>query len=216
MVPRAPSGAQSVCFTSSAEGWLGTSGRIWRTLDSGQHWALSLAEPPVTAGVADQMDDPVIECSGRQAAWVLFIGFGAAMSHAPYVGFATQDGAHWHLIMEENYIESGARPQLHGPEGPGSYPGPFSVISDDLAAFIGWDPPVGYGAAPLDMAVAGGTQLSARGDISGITQASGAAFLSPQQGWVTGIIQTATTSSYVIEATTDGGYTWTRQYQTQG
>ena len=210
----APGRAQSVCFTSPKGGWLGTPGRIWRTVDGGDHWVLSLAEPPPVAGMADQIDVPVIECSGSEAAWVLFIGSGAATSHAPYLGYATQDGSRWHLVMEEGYIEQAARPQLHAPEGPGSYPGPFSVIGDDTAAFVGYLPPIGYGAAPLDIATAGGSQLASKGYVAGITRPSGTAFLTPEEGWVVGIDQTATSSDFVIEGTSDGGATWTRQYRT--
>jgi hypothetical protein len=38
-----------------------------------------------------------------------------------------------------------------------------------------------------------------------------AAFTSPSQGWVVG--ETLPSRGFVIEATADGGCTWTRQYQ---
>jgi hypothetical protein len=66
------------------------------------------------------------------------------------------------------------------------------------------------------MAEGGGAGRNMRGNVSGMTQAYGVAFISTTQGWVVGTDQTGA-GQYglsVIEATTDGGLTWTRQYQT--
>ena len=152
----------------------------------------------------------MLECVGNSAAWVLFLGSGAALGHVPYLAYATQDAHTMHLLFEESYIESAARPEVHSSDGPGSYPGPFSAISPDAAAFIGFDPAVGYGAAPV-ATVTGGASLSRQGNVSGITQAFGTAFVSATQGWVAGM--NVRTGEYSIETTTNGGHTWTRQYQ---
>jgi photosystem II stability/assembly factor-like uncharacterized protein len=120
------------------------------------------------------------------------------------------------VLFEESYIESAARPAAHAQEDPGSCPGPFSAISPDAAAFVAWDPPVGYGAARVVMVTGGGSSLSRQGMVSGLTQPLAAAFISPSQGWVIGTDQTKPRQygDYVIEATSDGGQTWTRQDQT--
>jgi photosystem II stability/assembly factor-like uncharacterized protein len=215
-VSGAPAMAQTVCFSDPLDGFLGTPGRIWRSTDGGRHWFGSFAEP-ARPGYArrEPGDTAVLECAGNSAAWVLFLGFGAALSHAPYIAFATQDARSWHPLFEETYTESAIMPEVHAPAGPGTYPGPFSAISPDTAAFVGWDPPVGYGAAPLQMVSGGGADRSMRGDVGGTTQAYGLAFTSASDGWVVGTSQAAgQRASYVIEATTDGGLTWTRQYQT--
>jgi photosystem II stability/assembly factor-like uncharacterized protein len=87
----APAMGQTVCFSSPVDGFLATPGRIWRSTDGGRHWSLSFAEP-AQAGYAQREpgDTAVLECAGHSAAWVLFLGFGAALSHAPYIAFATQ------------------------------------------------------------------------------------------------------------------------------
>jgi hypothetical protein len=66
------------------------------------------------------------------------------------------------------------------------------------------------------MVAGGGADRSPRGNVSGATQAYGVAFISTTQGWVVGTDQTVAGQDrkYVIEATTNGGLTWTRQYQT--
>jgi photosystem II stability/assembly factor-like uncharacterized protein len=211
----APAMAQTVCFSTPVDGFLGSPGRIWRSTDGGRRWSLSFAEPAQPGAPPHEPGDTaVLECAGRSAAWVLFLGFGAALGNAPYVAFATQDARSWHAVLEETYTESAIMPEVHAPTGPGSYPGPFSAISPDAAAFVGFDPSAGYGAAPLEMVAGGGADRRTQGNVSGTTQAYGVAFISTSQGWVVGTDHTVAGQYYVIEATTDGGLTWTRQYQT--
>jgi hypothetical protein len=108
-------------------------------------------------------------------------------------------------------LESAIRPRLHLPDGPGSEPGPFSVISADTAAFVGYTPPAnGWGAAPLDVASRGGARLTSAGDIAAINEPLAAAFVSTSRGWVVGENLKARTVE--IEATRDAGRTWTTQY----
>jgi photosystem II stability/assembly factor-like uncharacterized protein len=215
-VPGAPAAAQTVCFSSPFDGFLGTPGRVWRSTDGGRHWTVSFTEPrsSTAAASAQPGDTTVIECAGDTAAWALFLGAGAAMGHSPYLGYATQDARDWHVLFEEEYTESASAPGVHAPQGPGTYPGPFSAISPDSAAFVGSIPAEGLGAAPLEMVTGGGAGRSMLGDIGGVTQAYGAAFVSATQGWVIGTDQTSPgkQGDYAIEATSDGGHTWTRQY----
>jgi hypothetical protein len=211
-VTAAPAHAQTACFTNGTDGWLGTPGRLWRSTDGGRHWSLSFTEP---RGYAHRLpgDTAVLECAGPAAAWVLFLGSGAALSHSPYIAFASPDGRRWRPVLEETYTESALIPSVHVPDGPGSYPGPFSAVSPSVAAFAGYTPPIGFGAAGLDIAADGGARVSWRGMIAGITDPSGVAFISPQQGWVVGTDQLGQTRRrYVIEQTTDGGARWVRQY----
>ncbi|HEY2316294.1 MAG TPA: YCF48-related protein [Streptosporangiaceae bacterium] len=216
-VSGAPAMAQTVCFGDPADGYLGTPGQIWRSTDGGRRWSRSYAEP-ARPGYSQHEpgDTAVVQCAGQSAAWMLFLGFGAALSHSPYIAFATQDARTWHALFEETYTESAIMPEVHAPAGPGSYPGPFSAISPDSAAFVGSDPSVGLGAAPLEMVTGGGADSSKQGYVSDVTQAYGVAFVSSSQGWVIGTDQTVAgqNANYVIESTADGGRTWTRQYQT--
>jgi hypothetical protein len=215
-VPGAPAGAQTACFSTPQDGYLGAPGRIWRTTDAGASWSSAFTEPPASASQATggtAGDTPELGCAAHDAAWVLFLGRGAAMMHSPYLAYATQDGAGWHGVLEEQMIESAIRPKLHLPAGPGSEPGPFSVISPGAAAFVGYTPPAnGWGAAPLVVATDGGAVLSSAGNIPAINEPLAAAFLTPAQGWVVGANLKAHTFS--IEATTDAGRSWSTQYTT--
>jgi photosystem II stability/assembly factor-like uncharacterized protein len=217
-VPGAPAGPQAACFGTARDGYLGTSGRIWRTTNAGATWSLAFTEPAPAASTtsanasAPSADTPEIQCAGTSAAWTLFLGAGAAMMHSPYLAYATENGTSWRGVLEETMLESAIRPALHLPDGPGSYPGPFSVISAGTAAFVGYTPPAnGWGAAPLDLATSDG-KLTRAGDIAAINEPLAAAFISASQGWVVG--ENLKSRTYEIEATTDSGRTWTTQYAT--
>jgi photosystem II stability/assembly factor-like uncharacterized protein len=220
-IAAAPSGAQSACFGSARDGYAGASGRIWRTTDAGLTWALVFTEPRAAAGQAaasqhrsaSGSDTPLLQCAGPAAAWVLFLGSGAAMMHVPYLAYATAQGSEWHGVMEEPVLESALRPALHLAAGPGSEPGPFSVISPQAAVFIGYTPPAnGWGAAPVALVTGGGTALRQAGNVAGINRPLAAAFLSQSQGWVVG--ENLRTNRFLVEATGDGGRSWTTQYTT--
>jgi len=209
-----PANPQSACFTSAANGYLGTPGQIWRTSDGGQSWSLAFTEPTAAKGFSHQLDTPELQCAGPAGAWVLFVGTGAAMMHSPYLAYSTQDGRTWHGVMEESMLESAIRPSLHLPDGPGSEPGPFSAISPSAAAFVGSTPPAnGWGAAPLALASNNGGTLKNAGDVAAINEPFAAAFRTPAQGWVVG--ENLQTRTFAIEATTNAGHTWTTQYQTK-
>jgi photosystem II stability/assembly factor-like uncharacterized protein len=212
-VTGAPAQVQSACFTGSSAGYLGTPGRVWRSTDGGARWSVAFTEPPAAKHQSGSPPDATaLECAGSSAAWTLFLGTGAALGHEPYLAYATPDGRAWHALFEETYTESAIRPEVHAPDGPGSYPGPFSAISADSAAYVGWTPPEGFGAAPLDLVT--GTRLARQGNVSGMTQPYAAAFVSTTKGWVVGADQTSPGQAGrdVIEYTANGGRTWTRQY----
>jgi photosystem II stability/assembly factor-like uncharacterized protein len=216
-VPGAPASAQAVCFGGPRDGYVGSPGRIWRTTDGGTTWSPAFTEPAASSGHSTGQqaagDTPEIECAGQSAAWVMFLGAGAAMLHAPYLAYATSDGRTWHGVFEETMLESAVRPGLHMPDGPGSEPGPFSAISPDAAAFVGYTPPAnGYGAAPLTMATDGGATLNRAGDVTGVNQPLAAAFLTTTQGWVVG--ENLKARTFAIVATADAGRSWTTQYTT--
>jgi photosystem II stability/assembly factor-like uncharacterized protein len=210
-----PADPESVCFSSESNGYLGTSGVVWHTSDGGKSWTKSFTEPAAARAEPGSIGDtPNVQCAGQSGAWALFVGQGAAMMHSPYLAYATKDGGSWHGVMEESMLESSLRPNLHLPAGPGSEPGPFSAISLDAAAFVGYTPPAnGWGAAPLSVAGNGGGTLSEKGNIPAINQPLGATFLSASQGWVVG--ENLKTNTFAIEATTDGGHIWTTQYTTR-
>src|SRR5450756_345081 len=210
-----PENPQTACFASTSDGYLGTPGHIWRTADGGRKWTLALTEPQASSAgnEAQILDTPEIECAGPNAVWALFLGEGAAMQHAPYLAYASQDGREWHAVFEEQYTESGLRPGLKLPEGPGSYPGPFSAIDPGTAAFVGYTPPVGYGIAPLELVSNRGYTLTREGNVAAINEPFAAAFLSSARGWVVG--ENLQPRAFSIQATANSGRTWTTEYTTR-
>jgi photosystem II stability/assembly factor-like uncharacterized protein len=208
-VTNAPANPQSACFANADDGYLGTPARIWRTTDGGQHWTLALTEPGAS-GNPKTADTPEIECAGASGLWVLFLGQGAAMEHEPYLAYASQDGHQWHGVLEQQYTESALRPGLKLPEGPGSYPGPFSAIDSGSAAFVGYTPPIGYGVAPVMLASDNGHDLANEGNVGTINEPMATSFLSQDQGWVIG--ENLHTNAFDIEATSNAGRSWTTEY----
>jgi len=208
-VTSAPANPQSACFANADDGYLGTPAHIWRTTDGGQQWTLTLTEPGAS-GNQKTADTPEIQCAGASGLWVLFLGQGVATGHAPYLAYASQDGREWHGVLEEQFTESALRPGLKLPDGPGSGPGPFSAIDPGTAVFVGYTPPLGYGAAPVMLASDNGYALSKMGEVGTINEPIAAAFLSHDQGWVVG--ENLKTNAFSVEATSNAGRTWTTQY----
>jgi photosystem II stability/assembly factor-like uncharacterized protein len=67
--------------------------------------------------------------------------------------------------------------------------------------------------APVQLATGGGTRLTDGNDVGGVTSPLSAAFVSADDGWVVGEDQVSnSTALNVVEGTTDGGATWTRQF----
>ena len=213
-VAGAPAGVQSACFGSAGSGYVGTPGRVYQTTDAGKTWAASFTEPPATTTQAAGQpagDTPELQCAGPEAAWVLLLGSGVAMGHAPYLAYATAGGGRWRAVLEETMIESSLRPAVHAAAGAGSEPGPFSVIGAGSAVFVGYTPPAnGYGAAPVQLASAGGATVTSLGTVGAINEPLGAAFLTPARGWVVG--ENLKANTFEVEATSDGGRSWTTQY----
>ena len=221
-----PRAVQSVCFTGAQHGWLGAGGNIYGTANGGRTWTLAVRGPHATGGSPRSASATAeVECAGPSAAWAELIGPGVGMSHQEQVGYHTFGGT-WQPIFAEQYFPHPG--VLTRAEAPGVYSGPFSAISPALAAFIGSCAPCSspgtpqlQGTAPLAIATSGGAVLLRRGNVAGLEQANGAAFVSADEGWVVGTqtrYPTATTSqgpgitvSRIVH-TTDGGRTWQVQY----
>jgi len=140
------------------------------------------------------------------ALWVDFEGGGAAMSHSPYLAYATTDGTAWRLVMAEMYIENTIVPPST-PYGPGSYPGSFSVIDPYDAVFIGDGPATMTDA--MQLAANGGSTLTNTGLIRDGWFTAGASFVSTSTGWV--VVGLNASNGMAIEATRDGGADWSQQ-----
>ena len=214
-VTGAPAGAQAVCFSTAQDGYLGVPGRIWRTTDAGANWSPAFTEPPASPG-------PGRKPGGRHAGARLRrprrrLGALPRQRHrddARTVPRLRHAGRR-RLARGARGADAGVRhpAQAALAAGPGSEPGPFSVIGPGAAAFVGFTPPAnGWGTAPLTVATDGGAVLSDAGNIPAINEPLAAAFLTPAQGWVVG--ENLKSHTFSIEATTDACRTWTTQYTT--
>jgi photosystem II stability/assembly factor-like uncharacterized protein len=198
----APVPPQSVCFTSAADGWLAAGTRVWRSTDGGRSWRSAFTLPVGDGGPPFQAE---LQCAKPGAAWVRFSGGGAAAGHSPYALYTTSNGgARWRGVLAEGNTLATL---LRLPPGPGSYPGPFSVI-DPSHAFVLSPTPAA--------ATVGGVLASGSGKLSGVPaipdstlqNPTSVGFASPTRGWIVG---EDAAGRAVILATTDGGQRWTRQ-----
>jgi hypothetical protein len=210
-----PSGLQSVCIDSSGHGWLGANGDIYGTTDHGARWTLSFDQP--TDGNGLEPYDVEVQCAGHGAAWAEMLG-GGAMSKQAHLGLHT-DGVTWSAIFAEQFFpHPGVNVDV---DAPGSYFGAFSAVSPTTAVFIDNCVSCGYGTPWMETTTDGGAHLSKTVVVTDLTNATGASFVTVNDGWVIGDDQypdqgnSAGPTLLRIEHTTDGGRTWTTQYSTQ-
>jgi photosystem II stability/assembly factor-like uncharacterized protein len=199
-----PADPQTVCFTDPSLGWLGTaSGGVYRSVNGGTSWQKVLQRGNVYGGIPQTT---LIECAGPSALWVDFEGGPAAAGHIPYIAYATQDGQHWQAVLGESMTEGSLMPGL--PAGPDSYPGSFSVIDPQHAAFVGDGPIADRASTVMASSDCCSRTATATGAIRSVQETFGAAFVSATTGWV--IVRTDS-NAFAIEVTRDGGWTWTPQ-----
>jgi photosystem II stability/assembly factor-like uncharacterized protein len=197
----APCDAQSVCATDRDNAWLVAGDQLYRTHDGGGVWqpVLTLARSRTPGGY--------LQCPGPGAAWVVSKGDSGASNHLDYVAYHTSDdGRTWNTVMVEPYTNVD---EIPGPAGPGSYPGPFSALGPSDAVFVGVTPPADEPTSTM-LATSGGRRLGPNRPV-GVRDfnASGASYLTAQQGWIVG---QAGNGPWLIIATSDGGRTWQKQF----
>jgi len=210
-----PADAQTVCFSDPQDGWLGADGRLYRTIDGGRSWVpLTAAVQPALPGYPATM---IVQCAGPGSAWALDVGPGAAMSQEPHIGYHAGPAGAVPIFAEQYFPHPGVSVVA---ASPGAYAGPFSAISPSVAAFVDSCPACGLGTAPWDLATGSGAVLAREGNVGGgLTQPEAASFVSPQLGWVVGIVTSYNGTGVFrqqqrIVFTDDGGRTWHVQYAT--
>jgi photosystem II stability/assembly factor-like uncharacterized protein len=200
----APAPPQSVCFTAPDDGWLASGTSVWRSVDGGHRWG---SRPSFTLPLpADGLPFfAELQCAAPGAAWVRFSGGDAAAGHTPYALYATGDGgARWRGVLGEPGTLGSL---LRLPAGPGSSPGPFSVIDPQRAFLLSPTPPAEATGAVL---VSQGSRLRRLPDIPGATLSTplSVSFASATRGWVVG---TDAAGRAVLLGTSDGGRSWQSQ-----
>ncbi len=206
----APAPPQSVCFTSASDGWLASGIRVWRSTDGGRSWG---SQPNFAAPLREFTYDPSaeLECAAPSAAWVRFNSNEGAAGSSPYALYATGDGgAHWRCVLAW-CGEPGT------PGGPGSYPGPFSVIDPRRAFMLGPTPAADSTGAVLISQ--GGSRLQwlpgiPRARLATDSEPMSVSFGSATHGWIVGAVGAYSPGRGVILATVDGGRSWHSQLGT--
>ena len=205
----APADAQSVCFATPDDGWLGADGSVYRSHDGGKSWSLALKG----YGLGQARPLAMVQCAGQKAGWAVLDGPGGAMSQTPHVAYHSDGGA-WRPIFAELYFPY--RGVAVSVESPGTEPGAFSAIDADTAAFIDGCLACGFGTAPWAIAERSGKELVRRGDVGYITVSLGASFVTSRSGWVTGMLirykAGGSSTVYRLVHTSDAGRTWKVEY----
>jgi photosystem II stability/assembly factor-like uncharacterized protein len=200
----APAPPQSVCFTAPEDGWLASGTSVWRSVDGGHRWGSrpSFTLPVPTEGLPAFAE---LQCAAPGAAWVRFDAGDAAAGHRPYALYASGDGGgHWRGVLGEPGTLGNL---LRLPAGPGSYPGPFSVIDPSQAFLLS---PTPAAEATGSMLAGQGSRLQRLPDLPGTTLSTplSASFASATRGWVVG---SNLAGRAVLLATSNGGRSWRSQ-----
>lgn len=204
--------AQSVCFTDPRHGWVGYHNSVLRTVDGGRTWRRS----PLTAfrgRMTPTMRMNVfasIACGGG-GVWAWFASGGGAGNQDPYIAYR-ETSTGWRAMFEEKGFIEGY-PRVRVPQGPGSYPGPFTVIGSRTAFFVGRD--FGRSAVGIMSTMDGGkTWRRHLFRTLNCCDVLAASFADSRHGWVAGraLSNSANARRGEIFTTTDGGGSWSREY----
>ena len=201
-------GLWSVCFTSERAGFGASGKRIFRTADAGRTWTL----------IADlAINDsgpwyPTLVCADARNARVQVEEPYAALSHVPYLLFATTDaGATWRLESREGYTLGTTTPAA--PLGLGSYPSLLGALPDGNTWVLTCSPP----SDVQDLLILDPSGAVLRKEKAPfVSCARGASLVDQDHGWAIDtdyvLVGNDLRSTGRLRRTTDGGRTWTVVY----
>jgi photosystem II stability/assembly factor-like uncharacterized protein len=201
----APCRVDRVCFADSLHGWAASRTSAYVTVDGGAHWSRRLAVGDPNFANANALD---MQCTPTNAAWILFDSNNHAAGSDGYAGYRCPPSGACRVVVQ-NFLAAAPA----GTSGPGSTPGPMSVIDEHTAAFVGYTGPVDN---PTSIMIVGndgrdhGQIHQVAATSTGQVPAQGVSFVSADRGWMVGGDSTIGTP---LLATTDGGKTWKVQYQ---
>jgi len=224
-----PPNVQSACFSDASHGWLsagvanhadvfysGTSGHSWQEIFSPPLTQSALADGSGVAALAD------LQCAQGDV-WALYTGTGGCASNqCSWFAYHGSSPGPWRQVFQESYIDGSQLAGQPGEMGPrAGYPGPFSAISASSAVFVGDDVvATPRPQAALLLTTNNGTDDTELPNLPLITDPTATAFLSSEVGWLVGESyvngcsdQTGPSCPWVIAATSNGGQTWTTQFE---
>ncbi len=207
---RGVTGVTSVTFSGSSVGWAGDGNTVYHTTDGGAVWTKS-ARLPGLPGYAH------LQATDIHHVWMQLVG-GSGMSQTSYSILASTDGVHFKPVLGVSTAGAGPAPggATHANRGPGSSPGPFVAVNNNIAYAAGECEACGAGTITLAKTTDGGlhwTQYPPIPDVPGLPNAVGASstmsFPSPADGWLLGNLVGVSNRLY---HTTDGGRSWFQAY----
>jgi photosystem II stability/assembly factor-like uncharacterized protein len=186
----------SVCFTTPAIGWVGQGRKVLFTHDGGATWQLQFT-------LAHRAGQAIVHCTPGGTVWALFTD-GHAASHQAYAVYASFDGgAHWVAELAQFVHTPRKVPRID------DYPGPFDVVSPQVAKFLGLCVACGRGRPSLTAtATHGRAWVHRRMSVPRGVRAYSVMFVDRRRGWVA----EADGRTTRIAHTGDAGVTWTLQY----
>lgn len=204
-VTTAPCPVDRACFRDTLDGWIATHDTVQQTADGGRTWfvALKVTDPGANRGVA--LD---VQCTTTGGAWVLFNGNNQVSGREGYAGYRCTHASVCGVVVRNNSFP----PVVADSYGPGASPGPFSVIDDHTAVFVGFSPLLTPATSTMLVSADG----RSRGDVLAMPDGppsqsvpNAASYTSDAAGW---IIDGASGEWHIL-GTTNGGKTWTVQYR---
>ena len=195
----------SACASSTKVTWAAYQAAVLRTDDGGDTFSHVLS-PQIDTKRTWFAN---VHCASDSAAWAQFTSTPVG-DQRPFVVYRTSDaGQHWQPVLL-NAKTPDAYPLLKGVAGgPGPRPGPFAAVDANVAFFLGVCPACGsHGAISIAGTTDGGATWQPVATIPEVTNRGPIAvsFADATHGWVIG---TSASGSPVIEATANGGTTWT-------
>jgi hypothetical protein len=175
------------------------------TVDGGAHWSRRLAVGDPNFANANALD---MQCTPTNAAWILFDSNNHAAGSDGYAGYRCPPSGACRVVVQ-NFLAAAPA----GTSGPGSTPGPMSVIDEHTAAFVGYSGPDDNPTSIMIVGNDGGMRGPIYQVVDGPPQPAppqSVSFVSRDRGW---LVDGGFNTGAHILATTDGGKTWTMQYQ---
>ena len=205
--------ASAITFANSLRGWAvvpkpNNNETLYYTVNGGSSWTPQLQ----LSNTGNPMGAAKLAAVSPENVWALVYG-GVGMSQGSYSLFHTTNaGATWNPVMSVSTADGpGPGNPQNVPRGPGSSPGPWSVVNGQSAYVLGRCEACGMGTATLGSTINGGIWTNQAHALAGITgNVMAMSFPSVQKGWIVGSPQSGVTQ---ILATSNGGISWHAQFQ---
>jgi photosystem II stability/assembly factor-like uncharacterized protein len=190
---------RSICVAGTTL-YAGAGPTVLRSTDGGSTWTTVLdassSETPWFG--AD------VRCPDPSTVWVLFTGDHAAGSQA-YAGYRSSDGGDsWSPEVVGTLNQ--ADPHLVGAETVDAIPGPFALVSSDVAVFLGQCPACDPQHVTVVLTRDAGATWERRVILGSVPTA--VSFADADHGWIAAEVAPPGRGTAIL-TTSDGGRTWT-------